>query len=161
MKRAGGHGGRTMVFDMEDEETKTKEMEDLCSKLASLIPQDYLPMDTTSQGSSDDLPNQLTHAASYIKDLTEREITVKSDEASHFDVDLTMSSENRVELYMLIHAIEEDGRIEIVQASSCLLEDGNLVHMIKCRARSSAVNIDASMVESRIKRLLITPHAKP
>uniref|UniRef100_A0A0D9WQ29 Uncharacterized protein n=1 Tax=Leersia perrieri TaxID=77586 RepID=A0A0D9WQ29_9ORYZ len=41
-----------MVFDMKDEEMTTKErleMEDLCSRLASLIPQDYSPVDATSQ----------------------------------------------------------------------------------------------------------------
>lgn len=51
MKRRGGDGGRTL--DMKDEETSTMkergEMEDLCSRLVSLIPQDYLLLETTSQ----------------------------------------------------------------------------------------------------------------
>ncbi|KAF0931635.1 hypothetical protein E2562_005593 [Oryza meyeriana var. granulata] len=69
-----------------------------------------------------------------------QEIRVRFDGAAHFDVHLTMSSDNRVELYLVIHAIEEDGCIEIVQASSCLVEDGNIVHLIKCRVRSPPVS---------------------
>nr|BAD38304.1 hypothetical protein [Oryza sativa Japonica Group] len=55
MKRRGGDGGRTL--DMKDEETSTMkergEMEDLCSRLVSLIPQDYLLLETTSQQNFD------------------------------------------------------------------------------------------------------------
>uniref|UniRef100_A0A0E0LBR0 BHLH domain-containing protein n=1 Tax=Oryza punctata TaxID=4537 RepID=A0A0E0LBR0_ORYPU len=177
MKRRGGDGGTTMVFDMKDEEMSTTkergEMEDLCSRLVSLIPQDYLPLETTSEQGSSDLPSQLMHATTYIKDLRERveqlkqrrnhcyakmqqaskssssndlettattgscsrsqEIRVQFDGAEHFDVNLTMSSESRVELYMVIRAIEEDGCVEIIEASSCLVENGNVVHLIKCR----------------------------
>ena len=45
MKRKGGDGGGTnMVFGMNDARTKASgrtEVEDLCSKLTSLLPQDY------------------------------------------------------------------------------------------------------------------------
>lgn len=62
-----------MVFDKKDAERRMSErrqMEDLCSKLTSLIPQEY-HLDTASQGSSD-MPSQLMHATTYIKDLRER-----------------------------------------------------------------------------------------
>nr|BAD37692.1 hypothetical protein [Oryza sativa Japonica Group]BAD38306.1 hypothetical protein [Oryza sativa Japonica Group] len=42
----------------------------------------------------------------------------------------------------------------------CLVEDGNVGHLIKCRARSSGVALDVSEVETRIKRLFMAPHAK-
>ncbi|KAM0913219.1 hypothetical protein ACQ4PT_012285 [Festuca glaucescens] len=74
MKRKGGDGGRrATVFDKKDAGRRTSEgmeMEDLCSKLTSLVPQEY-HLDTASQGSSD-MPTQLTHATTYIKDLRER-----------------------------------------------------------------------------------------
>ncbi|XP_047068721.1 uncharacterized protein LOC124676728 [Lolium rigidum] len=74
MKRKGGDGGRrATVFDRKDAGRRTSEgveMEDLCSKLTSLVPQEYR-LDTASQGSSD-MPTQLTQATTYIKDLRER-----------------------------------------------------------------------------------------
>ncbi|XP_047075618.1 uncharacterized protein LOC124685316 [Lolium rigidum] len=74
MKRKGGDGGRrATVFDKKDagrQMSEGVEMEDLCSKLTSLVPQEYR-LDTASQGSSD-MPAQLTQATTYIKDLRER-----------------------------------------------------------------------------------------
>ncbi|KAM0856385.1 hypothetical protein ACQ4PT_049195 [Festuca glaucescens] len=74
MKRKGVDGGRrATVFDKKDAERQTSEgaeMEDLCSKLTSLVPQEYR-LDSASQGSSD-MPAQLTQATTYIKDLRER-----------------------------------------------------------------------------------------
>jgi hypothetical protein len=52
MKRKGGDGGRrATVFDKKDAGRRTSEgmeMEDLCSKLTSLVPQEYR-LDTASQ----------------------------------------------------------------------------------------------------------------
>lgn len=74
MKRKGVDGGRrATVFDKKDAERQTSEgaeMEDLCSKLISLVPQEYR-LDSAAQGSTD-MPAQLTHATTYIKDLRER-----------------------------------------------------------------------------------------
>lgn len=101
-------------------------------------------------------------AATYIKDLRERveklkqrrddcyakiqqgpgscsqsqdkqDVRVQFNGAADFDVNLTMSSEKCVELYKVIQTIEQDRCIEIVEASSCLVEDGKTTHTIKCR----------------------------
>jgi len=42
-RRGGGDGGRTMAFDAKElmKGPRCTEMEDLCSKLMSLVPQDY------------------------------------------------------------------------------------------------------------------------
>ncbi|KAL5199358.1 hypothetical protein ABZP36_020561 [Zizania latifolia] len=194
MKRRGGDEGRTMVFDLKDAERRTMEarltteMEDLCAKLVSLIPQDYMLVDSTASQGSSDLPSQLMHATTYIKDLRERveqlkqrrdhcfskiqqqasqssrvnvetRIRVQSDGATFFDVNLTTSSENGVGLHTVIQTIEEDRRVEIVDVSSCLVEGGETAHMIKCRARGSG-DFDVSMVETRIRRLLMTSPEK-
>ncbi|KAG8076707.1 hypothetical protein GUJ93_ZPchr0006g41764 [Zizania palustris] len=193
MKRRGGDEGRTMVFELKDAERRTTkarstEMDDLCAKLVSLIPQDYST--TTSQGSSD-LPSQLMRVTAYIKDLRERveqlkqrrdhcfskiqqqasqstssrlnvetRIRAKSDGETFFDVNLATSSEKRVELHAVIQTIEEDRRVEVVDVSSCLVEGGeSTAHVIKCRARGSG-ELDVSMVETRIGRLFMTSPAK-
>ncbi|KAL6592639.1 hypothetical protein ACP70R_022479 [Stipagrostis hirtigluma subsp. patula] len=192
MKRRGGDdGGRTTMLEAKDAETmtgatSTTEMEELCSKLLSLVPPDYLP--DNSQGSSD-LPSQLMQATTYIEDLRERvqKLKQKRDDyyakilqvtkcscsntpnevppeycskdaaiqsnAAHFDVNVTMNSEKCVELQEMIRAIEQDQCIEIVKASSRMVEDGKMVYTIKCRATSSEVVLDAPMVATRLQRL--------
>lgn len=61
-----------MAFDAKEpmKGPRCTEMEDLCSKLMSLVPQDY-KLNDSQQGSSD-LPTQLAQATTYIKDLRER-----------------------------------------------------------------------------------------
>ncbi|TVU11276.1 hypothetical protein EJB05_44850, partial [Eragrostis curvula] len=175
MKRRGGDGGRTMVVGADDEGrtmgSRTTEMEHLCSKLMSLVPEDY-QLDNP-QGSSD-LPGQLMQAASYINDLRERVEKLKqrrddcyakilqvtkcscsniANEAAYFDVNFTLNSDRSIELYKVIHAIEQDQCIEIIKASSCMVEDNKIAYTIKCRARSSDVVLDAPMVTTRLRRL--------
>ncbi|CAM0912124.1 unnamed protein product [Alopecurus aequalis] len=194
MKR---RGGRTMVFDKKDAErqmSETMKMEDLCSKLTSLIPQEYR-LDTASQGSSD-MPSQLINATTYIKDLRERveklkqmkyghakiqrttrccgnsnvtntaaatgscgphDIAVQFSGATHFDVNFTMTSRESVELHRVIRTIEQDQRIELIEANSCFVDDSKIVYMLKCKAISSEAVLDASMV----RRLLTESLAEP
>ncbi|VAI85647.1 hypothetical protein VPH35_128710 [Triticum aestivum] len=193
MKRKGGDGGGTnMVFGMNDARTKASgrtEVEDLCSKLTSLLPQDYR-LDA-SQGPPD-IPSQLMQATTYIKDLYERverlrqmrddktqsrrmagrscssnvldtgragpwgpgDVTVQLSGAAHFDVSFTTSSAERVEMHRVIRLIEQDGRMEVVEASWCFVDGGKVFYTIKCRAVSSEAVLDASMAATRLRRLL-------
>ncbi|VAI85648.1 unnamed protein product [Triticum turgidum subsp. durum] len=167
MKRKGGDGGGTnMVFGMNDARTKASgrtEVEDLCSKLTSLLPQDYR-LDA-SQGPPD-IPSQLMQATTYIKDLYERverlrqmrddktQVTVQLSGAAHFDVSFTTSSAERVEMHRVIRLIEQDGRMEVVEASWCFVDGGKVFYTIKCRAVSSEAVLDASMAATRLRRLL-------
>ncbi|KAM3209657.1 hypothetical protein ACQJBY_064006 [Aegilops geniculata] len=185
MKRKGGDGGGTdMVFDMTDARTKASgrtEVEDLCSKLTFLLPQDYR-LDA-SQGPLD-IPSQLMQATAYIEDLYERverlrqmrddktqrmagrscrvpntqgaarDVTVQLGGAAHFDVSFTTSSAERVEMHRVIRLIEQDGRMEVVEASWCFVDGGKVFYTIKCRAMSSEAVLDASMAATRLRRLL-------
>ncbi|KAF7108213.1 hypothetical protein CFC21_108731 [Triticum aestivum] len=182
MKRKGGDGGGTdMVFGMNDARTKASgrtEVEDLCSKLTSLLPQDYR-LDA-SQGPPD-IPSQLMQATAYIEDLyerverlrqmrddktqrrscrvpntqgTARDVTVQLGGAAHFDVSFTTSPAERLEMHRVIRLIEQDGRMEVVEASWCFVDGGKVFCTIKCMAVSSEAVLDASMAATRLGRLL-------
>ncbi|CAN6164038.1 unnamed protein product [Urochloa humidicola] len=188
MKRRGGDGGRTMVFNAKDAAElmmePITEIEDLCSKLMSLVPQDYHLND--SQGSLD-LPSQLAQATTYIKDLQGRveklkqrrdncyakvlksgrvnaanetalescllDVLVKSTRAAHFDVNVTMNSVKCIEMNKVIWAMEQDRCIEIIEASSCTVQDGKIVFIISCKATSTEVVLDAPMFATRLRML--------
>uniref|UniRef100_A0A0E0E223 BHLH domain-containing protein n=1 Tax=Oryza meridionalis TaxID=40149 RepID=A0A0E0E223_9ORYZ len=139
------HASTTYIKDLRERVQQLKQRRDHC----------YAKI---QQASSNDLETTATPGSC----SRSPQIRVQFDGAAeHFDVNLTTSSESRVELYMVIRAIEEDGCVEIVEASSCSVEDDNVVHLIKCRARSFGVALDVSEVETRIKRLFMAPHAKP
>uniref|UniRef100_A0A0A9HPG5 Uncharacterized protein n=1 Tax=Arundo donax TaxID=35708 RepID=A0A0A9HPG5_ARUDO len=53
--------------------------------------------------------------------------------AAHSDVNLTMNSNKCIEFHKVIHAIEQDRCLEIVRASSCMVEGGKIVYTIECR----------------------------
>ncbi|XP_044958983.1 uncharacterized protein LOC123410152 [Hordeum vulgare subsp. vulgare] len=197
MKRRGGDGGATnMAFGRNDAGRKASgstEVEDLCSKLTSLLPQDY-QLDA-SQGPPD-VPSQLMQATAYIQDLYERvemlrqmrddktqrtvgrsssgssnvpprtegagrcacgppDITVHLSGVAHFDVSFTTSSAGRVEMHRVIRLVEQDRRMEVVEASWCLVDGGKVFYTIKCKAVSSEAVLDASMAATRLRRLLM------
>uniref|UniRef100_A0ACD5ZUH2 Uncharacterized protein n=1 Tax=Avena sativa TaxID=4498 RepID=A0ACD5ZUH2_AVESA len=205
-RRAGDDGGRTaMAFDKKDAERRTSErtkMEDLCSKLTSLVPQEYR-LDTASQGSSD-MPSQLMQATTYIKDLRERvemlkqrrddcrsriqgttssssssssnatttaaagsrgahdiTVQVQFSGATHFDVNLTTSSREGVQLHKVVRTILQDGSVEVVEANSSYVDESRIVYVVKCKAVSSEAVLDASMVATRLRRLLAESFAEP
>ncbi|KAF7095114.1 hypothetical protein CFC21_097348 [Triticum aestivum] len=193
MKRKGGDGeGTNMVFGMNDARRKASgriEVEDLCSKLTSLLPQDYRL--GASEGPPD-IPSQLMQATAYIEDLYERverlrqmrddktqsrrmagrscsgsvldtggagpsgpgDVTVQLGGAAHFDVSFTTGSAERVEMHRVIRLIEQDGRMEVVEASWCFVDGGKVFYTIKCMAMSSEAVLDASMAATRLRRLL-------
>uniref|UniRef100_A0ACD6AMQ4 Uncharacterized protein n=1 Tax=Avena sativa TaxID=4498 RepID=A0ACD6AMQ4_AVESA len=201
-RRAGDDGGRAaMAFDKKDAERRTSErtkMEDLCSKLTSLVPQEYR-LDAASQGSSD-MPTQLMQATTYIKDLRERvemlkqrrddcrsriqgttsssssnatttaagscgphdiTIQVEFSGATRFDVNLTTSSREGVQLHKVVRTILQDGSVEVVEANSSYVDESRIVYVVKCKAVSSEAILDASMVATRLRRLLAESFAEP
>uniref|UniRef100_A0ACD5VC30 Uncharacterized protein n=1 Tax=Avena sativa TaxID=4498 RepID=A0ACD5VC30_AVESA len=195
MKRKGGDGGRTaMAFNKKDAERT--EMDDLCSKLTSLVPQEYR-LDTASQVSSD-MPSQLMHATTYIKDLWERvemlkprrddcrsriqgtasssnatttetgscgphdiTVQVQFSGATHFDVNLTTSSRKGVQLHKVVRSILQDESVEVIEANSSHVDESRIVYVLKCKAVSSEAVMDATMVATRLTRLLAESFAEP
>ena len=61
------------------------------------------------------------------------DIAVQCSGATHFDVNFTMSSKKSVELHKVICTIEQDQSIEIIEASSCFVDDSKIVYMLKCK----------------------------
>lgn len=62
-----------------------------------------------------------------------RDVTVQLGGAAHFDVSFTTSSAERVEMHRLIRLIEQDRRMEVVEASWCFVDGGKVFYTIKCR----------------------------
>jgi hypothetical protein len=62
-----------------------------------------------------------------------RNVTVQLGGATHFDVSFTTSSAERLEMHRVISLIEQDRRMEVVEASWCFVDGGKVFYTIKCK----------------------------
>nr|QDH08973.1 transcription factor bHLH167-like isoform X1 [Cymbidium sinense] len=171
-------GGDAKMDRKTVEKNRRMQMKNLCFKLATLIPKEFISKDATSQ------QDHLDRAAAYIQKLRERierlkqrkesgrssnlesdteiEDSANSDfklpvvevrhQEQNLEVLLISGLKKRFALNEVIGILEEEGA-DVVNASFSVV--GNkIIHTIHCQAISSRIGLEASRASERLQELI-------